>query len=215
VTGSPDSTAEAVKDQAKSVAEDAKQGGQQVAATAMDQTREVAGEAKAQTKDLFRQARGEATDQAATQQRRAASGLHSLGDELGAMAGHSDASGIAGDLARQASDQAHSAASWLESREPGDVMSEITDFARRRPGTFLAAAAAIGFLGGRLTRGLAAGSTEDQGVASPAAATARPEPLEASLRPPPSTGADAAQPRHGLTGDALAQPQSAGMPGRS
>jgi hypothetical protein len=193
VTGSPDSTAEAVKDQAKSVAEDAKQGGQQVAATAMDQTREVAGEAKAQTKDLFRQARGEATDQAATQQRRAASGLHSLGDELGAMAGHSDASGIAGDLARQASDQAHSAASWLESREPGDVMSEITDFARRRPGTFLA----------------------DQGVASPAAATARPEPLEASLRPPPSTGADAAQPRHGLTGDALAQPQSAGMPGRS
>jgi hypothetical protein len=153
------STTDVAKDQAKSVAGDAKQSGQQVAETAKEQTREVAAEAKDQARQLYQQVRGEFGDQAATQHQRAAKGLRTLGDELGSMARGSEQSGVATDLARQASDRVNSLAGWLESREPGDLVSELTSFARRKPGTFLAAAAAVGFLGGRLTRGIAAESS--------------------------------------------------------
>lgn len=156
------STTDVAQDQARSVASDAKQGGQQVAQTAKDQTQEVASEAKDQARQLYQQVRGEFGDQAATQHQRAASGLRNLGDELGAMArGQSTQQGVASDLAQQASDRVSALAGWLESREPGDVLNEVTSFARRKPGTFLAAAAAVGFLGGRLTRGLTAEASDD------------------------------------------------------
>ena len=161
------STSDVAKDQAKSVASDAKQGGQQVAQTAKEQTQEVASEAKYQAQQLFQQVRGEFGDQAASQHQRAASGLRSLGDELGAMArGQSTQQGVASDLAQRASDRVSALASWLESREPGDVLNEVTSFARRKPGTFLAAAAAVGFLGGRLTRGLAAEASDNESGAA-------------------------------------------------
>ena len=166
-TESPDSTTDVAKDQAKSVASDAKQSGQQVAETAKEQTREVASEASQQAKELYQQVRAEVGDQAATQHRRAASGLRTLGDELSSMAQGSEQSGVATDLAKQASDRVHTLAGWLEQREPGDVLSEVTSFARRKPGTFLAAAAAVGFLGGRLTRGLAADSGDGDSATSP------------------------------------------------
>ena len=163
-TESTDSTTDVAKDQAKSVASDAKQSGQQVAETAKEQTREVASEASQQAKELYQQVRAEFGDQAATQHQRAASGLRTLGDELSSMAQGSEQSGVATDLAKQASDRVHTLAGWLEQREPGDVLSEVTSFARRKPGTFLAAAAAVGFLGGRLTRGLAAESGDGDGT---------------------------------------------------
>ena len=74
------------------------------------------------------------------------------------MASSSGQNGLATDLAVQASDRVHSVAGWLEQRQPGEVLDEVRDFARRRPGTFLAAAAVVGLIGGRLTRGLTAGS---------------------------------------------------------
>lgn len=165
-TESTDSTTDVAKDQAKSVASDAKESGQQVAQTAKEQTQEVASEAKHQAQQLYQQVRGELGDQAATQHRRAASGLRTLGDELGSMARGSEQSGVASDVAQQASERVNALASWLESREPGDVLAEVTSFARRKPGTFLAAAAAVGFLGGRLTRGLAADSGDDSATQS-------------------------------------------------
>ena len=167
------STTDVAKEQARSVAGDAKEGGQQVAATAREQTREVAGEAKTQAKQLFEQVRGELGDQASTQHQRAATGLRTLGDELGSMARSSQHSGVASDLAQQAAERVNDLAGWLESRQPGDVLSEVTDFARRKPGTFLAAAAAVGFLGGRLTRGLAAESSASNGDPAQPASPAR------------------------------------------
>lgn len=148
-------TAATAKDEAKSVALDAKEGGRHVAETAKSDVKDVAAETRQQARHLYRQLRTEVTDQAATQNQRAASGLRSLADELGQMVGAAQQPGLASDVARQASDRARGFADWLEQREPGDILNETRDFARRRPGTFLAAAAAIGFLGGRLTRGLA------------------------------------------------------------
>jgi hypothetical protein len=131
-TESTDSTTDVAKDQAKSVASDAKQSGQQVAETAKEQTREVASEASQQAKELYQQVRSEFGDQAATQHQRAASGLRTLGNELSSMAQGSEQSGVATDLAKQAFDRVHTLAGWLEQREPGDVLSEVTSFARRK-----------------------------------------------------------------------------------
>ena len=73
---------------------------------------------------------------------------------------------MATDLAQQAGERTNAVASWLEEREPGHVVDEITRFARQRPGAFLAAAAGAGFLVGRLGRGLKAATDESDDSAS-------------------------------------------------
>lgn len=50
--------------------------------------------------------------------------------------------------------------SALETREPADLLRDARRFAARRPVAFLAAAAGVGLLAGRLTRGL--GDSEDE-----------------------------------------------------
>lgn len=158
----PDRTRDVAKDEAATVATDAKDSAQEVASTTKEQAGEVTQEAKVQARALYDQAKDELGQQATDQQARAASGLSALGDELSTMAERSDG-GMAADLAKQAADRAHTASQWLEQREPGDVLTELTSFARRRPGAFLAGAAALGFLGGRLTRGLADDARDDSG----------------------------------------------------
>lgn len=156
-SGSEGSTRDVAKDEARSVAQDAAQSGRATAETAKQQAGQVAGEASAQARQLLDQAREEITGQGAAQKERATSGLRSLADELNGMVqgGGTQPEGLAGDLARQASERVRSAADWLETHEPGDVLQEVRRFARQRPGAFLLSAAAVGFLGGRLTRGLA------------------------------------------------------------
>jgi hypothetical protein len=148
------STRDVAKEEAKGVAQDAVQGGKQTAETAKQQAGQVAGEAKNQARALLDQTRQEITTQGHDQQQRAASGLRSVADELtGMVNGQGGTGGLASDLARQLSDRVQTAADWLEQREPRDLLAEVQRFARRRPGTFLAAAGALGFIGGRMTRG--------------------------------------------------------------
>jgi hypothetical protein len=155
-------TKQVAADEAKGLATDVKQSGTQVASTAKEETLQVAGEAKQQAKDLFQQVRGEVSGQASAQQQRAAGGLRTLADELSGMADRSDQSGVGSDLARQVSQRVRTVADWVEAREPADLLTEVRTFAQRKPGTFLAAAAALGLLGGRLTRGLTAGQGDSQ-----------------------------------------------------
>jgi hypothetical protein len=149
-----DSTADVAKSQAADVAQSAGAAGQQVVGVAKEQTHEVTAEAGRQARDLFRQTQSELADQAGTQQHRLADGLHALGQELASMADKSEQPGTATSLVRQAADRSHQASSWLRDREPGAVLDEVRDFARRRPGAFLAVAVGAGLLAGRLTRGI-------------------------------------------------------------
>jgi hypothetical protein len=111
-------------------------------------------------RQLFDQLTGEATDQASGQTQRAVQGLRSLGSELSGMAeSQQGQSGMAADLARQGASRLDAAAGWLEGREPGEILDEVRSFARRRPGTFIAGAAILGLIGGRMTRGLTADSS--------------------------------------------------------
>jgi hypothetical protein len=155
------STRDVAKDEAKGVAQDAVQSGKQTAETAKAQAGEVAGEAMSQARTLVTEARQQLTSQGSAQQEKAASGLHSLADELtGMVNGEGSQNGLAAELATQASERIRGVASWLESREPADLLAEVRRFARQRPGVFLLSAATAGFIGGRLTRSIAAESSD-------------------------------------------------------
>lgn len=146
-----------VKDEAGRVAGTAADAGKDVAQTAKEQAKNVAGEAKTQARELYHQTQRELRDQAAQQQQRVASGLRSVGDELEQMASSSQQGGVASDLVRQAAERTHSIAGWLDQRDPGSLLNEVKSYARRNPGTFIAAAAIAGALVGRLGRALASG----------------------------------------------------------
>jgi hypothetical protein len=145
-----------VREQARQVGSEARQAGGAVAETAKEQGREVVGEARRQARNLYGEARTQVASQAGEQQRRAAGGLRSLADEMRSMAEQGGQAGPVSELARQAADRVHGVAGWLEQREPGDIIAEVRDYARRNPGTFLVGAAVLGVLAGRLTRNISA-----------------------------------------------------------
>jgi hypothetical protein len=173
------------KDQAAQVGQGATEAGKRVAAVAGDQAGRVADQAKRQARDVMGQAGTQVREQAGAQQRRIAENLRTMSDELSAMAEGSQQQGTASDLARQASIRAGEVASWLEQRDPRALVEEVRSFARRRPGTFLAIAAAAGVVAGRMTRGLTASGSDD---APGASAAVRPSPPRATA---PESGSPA------------------------
>jgi hypothetical protein len=156
------STTDTAKSEAANVGQTAKDAGGQVATTAAEQAKNVAGETKRQAQDLINQAQSQVQEQAGAQKDKAATGLRSLADELRSMAeGNAPQNGMTSDLVRQASDKAHELASWIDQRDPGSLLDEVRQLARRKPGTFLLGAALAGVVAGRLTRGVVAANSSD------------------------------------------------------
>jgi hypothetical protein len=155
------STTDVAKDEARNVGQTATQAGSQVASTAADQAKNVVAETRYQAQDLLQQGRSQLRDQAATQQQKAAQGLGSLAQQLRALAdGTSDgAPGPARDLIQQASGKLEEFGSWLQNREPAELLDEVRAYARRKPGAFLLGAALAGVVAGRLTSGIKAAHT--------------------------------------------------------
>ncbi len=182
---SPDSTTAVAQEQAAAVGQTAADAGARVTQTATDQAREVVSETARQARDLLGEAGGQVRDQSSVQQQKAASQLHSVADELHEMVAKGGQSGVATEVARQAADRLHGAASWLEQREPADVLQAVRDFARRRPGVFLAGAVAAGLAAGRLTRGMTDAARSDE---EPQGQRRSPRGLSsgAAISPPPS-----------------------------
>ncbi|TPG12948.1 hypothetical protein EAH86_19625, partial [Pedococcus bigeumensis] len=142
VAGTPDSsdTKEVAKEEARATGQEAKDGARHVAEVGKDEVKNVAQETSQQAKELWQQTRSQLLDQSAQQQTKVAEGLRSLSQELSGMARGSEQQGVASDLAHQASQRMGDVASWLDQRDPGSLVSEVKQFARQRPGTFLAAA---------------------------------------------------------------------------
>lgn len=177
-TGGQQSKAQATKDvaagEARNVGQTAAEAGSQVATTAADEAKHVALEAKQQATNVISQGRQQVAQQVQTQarngQQKAAQGLSSIAGELRSMAENSQQSGPATDLVRQATSKIDEVATWIEAREPGDLLDEVRSFARRRPGAFLLGAAVAGVLAGRLTTGVVASHKDS----SPSSTTGRP-----------------------------------------
>lgn len=163
----PGSATDTAKQEAASVGQEAKDSAGQVAQTAMQEAQHVAQEAKGQVQSLLSEVRGDVTSQARNQQHRAAQGLHMLADEFGQMAEGAEGSSMATGLVKQASERMDGVAGWLEDREPADLLDSVKRYARRNPGTFLAICGLVGFVGGRLTRGLRDEAATDSGTDRP------------------------------------------------
>ncbi len=160
--------------QAREAAATAADQGKHVAGVAREQAGQVAGEAATQARRVVDDARRQVTstldEQARGQQDRLGGTLRSLGEELDEMAQHG--SGLAGDLARDAAGRTRELGRYLSEREPGELLDDVRDFARRRPGVFLLGALAAGVAVGRLARGVTDGArAADAGLGEDGAPT--------------------------------------------
>lgn len=198
-------TASTAADQGRRVAGTAKEETQNVAGTAAEQARSVMG-------DTVRQVSDQVNDQASTQRDRLSQTLRSLGDDLEQMASQGPGSGMATDLAREVSDRARALGSHLEGREPGQLLDEARDFARRRPGTFLLGALAAGVVAGRLFR-----ATADGAAAATLAESSGPGATDGPVTPVPagtsSFGTDAQLAGYPTGTDPLLDPAAPAVPG--
>jgi hypothetical protein len=144
------------KDKAADTAQAGKEAAGEVVQAAGERAKDIAEETKKQARNVVGQAQDQLREQATTQQRSLVGNLRALGDELNSMAERSEQHGQATDLVSEAGTRAHSVVSWLDAREPGQLLDEVRSFARRKPGVFIAGALAAGLVAGRLTRGVVA-----------------------------------------------------------
>lgn len=152
---------ETVQNEATDIAASAAEQAGQVTDVISEQAKAVVSETGRQAHQLLEQGVSELRGQAGEGQQKVAGGLRNLADQLRTMSERSE-SGMASDVVRQVSERASTAASWLESREPGDLVGELRNLARRRPGIFLAGLAFAGVLVGRLTRNMVTGAKDDE-----------------------------------------------------
>ncbi len=164
----------AAEGKAAETAQAGKQAASEVAQTAADSAKNVAQETKTQARNLASEARNQLLEQSGVQHKNLVNNLRSLADELGSMAQKSEQSGPATDVVGQVSDRAHSAASWLDDREPGQLVDELRSLARRKPAAFLVGALAAGVVAGRLTRGVKDVHSDDSGDTNVEYGSARP-----------------------------------------
>lgn len=139
--------------QTKVVARTANQDIRELADTVRDQADQVKGELADQTRELLSETRDKFQAQADAQTDRLAAALSQVGTQAVALAGgRPDEAGPLTHYAEQAADWLDMAAAEIEERGIEGLAADVTDFARRRPGVFLAGAALVGLGVGRLVR---------------------------------------------------------------
>ncbi|MEV4348458.1 hypothetical protein AB0J83_28725 [Actinoplanes sp. NPDC049596] len=122
--------------------------------TAKEQAGRVASEAKAQVSNLASDVKGRVNEQAHTQNQKLVGSIRDTADQLDQMRGDRGDTPAAQVVTRIA-DGGRQFADYLDRNGPEGVLREVQDFARRRPGAFLATALAAGFVVGRLGKSVA------------------------------------------------------------
>ena len=125
-----------------------------VAGTAAEQAQRVGAEARDQARTITAEVRDKVGEQARAQSDRLISTIRETADHLDEMRGDRQDSPAATVVARVA-DGGRQFADYLDQHGPEGVLQEVQDFARRRPGAFLATALAAGFVVGRLGKSVA------------------------------------------------------------
>ncbi|MFJ5135964.1 hypothetical protein [Streptomyces sp. NPDC088707] len=173
-----------------------------VAQTAKEQAAHVVGETQAQAKDLVGEFRAQLQDQAGTQTQRLADNVRKLAGEIHDMSEKGEPDSTAAGLARQMADRGHRVADHLEQRGPDGLVSDLQNFARRRPGVFLAGAALAGFALARAGKGMGAAASNGSDAAGSAGTR------EEASAPPPAIDSRSplATPQERIGGEAIADP---------
>lgn len=124
-----------------------------VAGSARDEARAVAETAGSETRRLLSEAGRELRDQSETQARRVADGLRDLGHQAQRLLdGEGGADGPGADVVREVAQRADALAARLDDGGVDRVRTDLKQFARRRPGLFLAGAFTVGIVAGRVLR---------------------------------------------------------------
>jgi len=167
------------------VRETAREQAGQVSETAREQASQVSGEVKQQARNVAAEVRDKVSEQAQVQNQRLAEGIRRMADELDHMRGDRQGTPAATVVSRIA-DGGRQVADHLLKRGPEGVLSDVQDFARRRPGAFLVTALATGFVVGRLGKSVmnAAGPTKPYSDDFVSETTSRPV---RTVRPAPVT----------------------------
>jgi hypothetical protein len=174
----PEQVVSRVGDEAGNIAGTAAEGVREVADEVRTQAREVTGQAREQLDEFVGQARDEVRQQVQQRSEQAAGQLRTLSDQLVALAeGRPESAGSLAGLLYDAEDRVRGLATRLEQRGPEGVKDDLSNFARRRPGVFLAAAVGLGFVVGRAVR---AGSSAQQSASASAPSAT---PLEPAATP--------------------------------
>jgi len=126
-----------------------------VAETARYEMGTVADEVKHQAGRVASDVRGRLTEQARHRQQDLADRARQTGEELRAMASDREPS-PARTTVEQLASRTDQVADYLSKHGPEELLADLQDFARRRPGVFLASAAVAGFVVGRLAKGVVA-----------------------------------------------------------
>ncbi|QCX27897.1 hypothetical protein [Nocardioides jishulii] len=172
-----------------STTDEAKAQASNLAGTSREEAANVAAEAKAQARNVLDDARTMIDGQTRSQRDRLVETARSVSEDLEQMA-ESGPDGVAGDVARQVAGTIRSLGEHLDGREPSDLLEDVRDFARRRPGVFLLGALGAGVAFGRLARG--AKDAKSSSSAQPAG-SARPTSLTAPSGATPAYDASPAQ----------------------
>jgi vacuolar-type H+-ATPase subunit H len=171
----PDTTT-SKREAAGQAAEAAGQAAANVTETAKEQARRVADEASTQARNVASEVKGKVTDQARTQNDRLVHGIRRMSDELDQMRAERQDSPAASVVSRVA-DGGRQVADYLADNGPEGVLREVQEFARRRPGAFLATALTAGFVVGRLGKGVL-----NAAVASPTSTKPRSDSFTSGVR---------------------------------
>jgi hypothetical protein len=152
--GSAGAEQSTVKEVAAQGTQAAGQAASDVRDTAADQAQRVAAEARTQARNVAADVRDKLGEQARTQNDRLVGSIRETADHLDEMRG--DRSGTpAATVVSRVADGGRQLADYLDQHGPEGVLREVQDFARRRPGAFLATALAAGFVVGRLGKSVA------------------------------------------------------------
>ncbi|MFI2781143.1 hypothetical protein [Streptomyces sp. ALB3] len=165
------------------------------AGTARQRAGDVAGEASSRARDVAGELQEQLQDQARTQTQRLAENVRRLADDLSDMGNSGRDGSPATNAVRRVADRGHDAAARLEDRGPQGLVSDLQDFARRHPGTFLAGAALAGFATARLGKGV---KSANDGASSRTAGDRTTLPPTAAGDGGRSVGTDG-DPRYGAT----------------
>lgn len=148
--------------------------------TAADQAQRVGAEARTQARTVVNEVRDKLGEQARSQSDQLVGTIRQTADHLDEMRGDRTGTPAATVVARVA-DGGRQLADYLDHHGPDGVLREVQDFARRRPGAFLATALAAGFVVGRLGKSVAkadpeAGKPSSDSYASRYPSTVTPDP---------------------------------------
>lgn len=152
--------ARTARDDAAQVAHAAHGAGIDVARTAKEEATHVVREATEQAHKVSDDVKARVRDEVRRQHKGIVDKTAAFAEELYTMAGqqpNTPAQELVGLLAGRSS----AFAAYLDQHGPEKVLDELHDFARRRPGTFIVAAVAAGFVVGRLSKGLWQNHRED------------------------------------------------------